>query len=94
MRVEIEEKAGVVTPGRIKEYRKNPSSLNLAASAAAQMAKKLGERVIVIEGNSYMRRVYHIAKENESISKYTAKSGSFKVLVVESTGDCFYGIAE
>jgi hypothetical protein len=90
----VESKAGTVKAGRMREYCKNPASLNLAASAAAYTANKLGERVVVVEGNSYGNKVYHIAQQSEPLSKYTAMSCTAKVLIVEPSGECFYGIAE
>jgi hypothetical protein len=94
MDIKIENKAGTVKPGNVREYRKNPSNLNLAAQAAAHYAGKSNQRMIVIQGNSYMNKVYHIAKECDPISKYTAMQGMFKVVIVEPTGECFYGTAQ
>lgn len=94
MKLSIENRIGKVAGGNVREYKKNPSSLNLAVSAGAYYAKKNGERMVIVEGNSYMRKVYHIAKESDSISKFTAISGKFKVIVVESDGECFYATAE
>jgi hypothetical protein len=94
MKLTVENNAGRVIAGQVREYRKNPGSLNLAAAAAAHTANKIGERVVVVEGNSYMNRIYHIARQTDQISKYTAMPGSFKVLIVEPTGECYYGMAE
>jgi predicted dinucleotide-utilizing enzyme len=94
MNLTIEKFAGIVKGGQVREYKKYPASLNLAASAAAHTAKKLNERVVVIEGNSYMNRVYHIAKDTDSVSKYTAMNYPVNVLIVEPNGECFYGVAE
>lgn len=94
MKITIESKAGTVKSGNVREFRKHPSDLNLAAQAAAHYANKLGERMVVIDGNSYMRFVYHIARESDPVTKFKVVSGQYKVVIVEPSGECFYGIAE
>ncbi|MDY8021214.1 hypothetical protein [Paenibacillus polymyxa] len=95
MYLNIESKAGTVMAGQVREYRKSPGSLNLAASAAAHYAKNLKERVVLVEGNSYMSRVYHIARETDDLRKYAIMSNvTAKVLIVEPNGDCYYATAQ
>lgn len=94
MKLQIDNAVGKVQAGQVKEYKKNPGSINLAAQAGAYYAKKQNERVVIIEGNSYMNRIYHIAKESDSLSKFTATSSKARVLVIEPTGECFYATAE
>jgi hypothetical protein len=94
MELTIGKFAGTVKAGQVREHKKNPASLNLAASAAAHYAKKLNDQVVVIEGNSYMNKVYHIAKDTDSVSKYTAMNYAVNVLIVKPNGECFHGIAQ
>lgn len=45
----------------IKDYRENPGDFNMAAHAAYYYAKKYDQLMIVIPGNSYMKKVFHIS---------------------------------
>jgi hypothetical protein len=94
MELSIDKPIGKVEAGQIRAYRKNPADLNLAACAGAHTAKKLNERVVIVEGNSYGCKVYHIAKESEDLRKYTVISCKAKVIIIEPTGECFYGVAQ
>jgi hypothetical protein len=94
MELTVDKAIGKVEAGQIRAYRKNPADLNLAACAGAYTAKKLNERVVIVEGNSYGCKVYHIAKESDDLTKYTVMKCKARVLIVEPTGECFYGIAQ
>lgn len=78
----------------MKEYKKNPGSLNAAAFAAHFKAKQLKTDIVVIEGNSMGHRVYHLATPDEDLKKYTAMSTKANVLVVNQKGEAFEAIAE
>jgi hypothetical protein len=69
--------------------------LNVAAAYAFSLAKKHKKRMIVVQGNSFMNKVFHICKESDNVMSY---NGGFrkatKVVVVETNGDTFYAIAE
>lgn len=94
MKITIKSKAGKVKPGRVREYRKYPANINLAVSAAAHYAIKRNERMIVVEGNSYGRKVYHVTRESDDLTKYTIMRCTANVLVLDPNGDCYYAIAE
>ena len=87
----IQDKIGAVTPG-VAAYRKTPGSLNAAASAAAYYAKRDNARMVVVEGNSYGNRVYHIARESEDLCKFTGMRVQTRVVVVEPSGAAFYAL--
>jgi hypothetical protein len=94
MQITLGNKVGTAKAGTLKNYRANCANLNAAASYAYTMAKKLNERMIVIEGNSYMNKVFFICKESDSVSKYTAMKVEVNVVVVQPDGEVFYGVAK
>ena len=79
----------------VSTWRKDPTSLNNAANAAYYYAKKEGERMIVVPGDNRGIKVYHIARENESVVKYTGPKGweRYGVVVVMTDGRCMQGYA-
>lgn len=80
--------------GAMKEYKKNPGSINAAVFAAAYKAKQMKSDIIVIEGNSMGHRVYHLALPNESLKKYTVMSTKANVVVVTQKGEAFMATAQ
>jgi hypothetical protein len=89
MKYELLSIVGMTEP-RLKEYRANPGSINAAAAAAAHCAKRNKAPMLVIEGNSYMKRVYHIARETDALAKFLpGVSGPVPALFVNASG-CVY----
>lgn len=95
MKLTIENKVGTTKATTLKEYRSNSANLNVAAAYAFTIAKKLNERMIVVQGNSYMNKVFHICKECDDVVTYNGGvRKATKVVVVETNGDVFYAVAE
>ncbi len=80
--------------GAMKEYKNNPGSINAAAYAAVYKAKQMKSDIVVIEGNSYGHRVYHLALPGDSLKKFTASSKPAKVIVVNQKGEAYEATAE
>lgn len=94
MQLTIQNKVGTAKACTLKAYRAEPSNLNIAASYAFTMAKKLNERMIVVQGNSYMQKVYHVCKESDDVVTYNGGVRQLtKVVVVETNGDVYYAEA-
>jgi len=89
MELKIKAKIGTAKAGGVKAYRACPGDLHKAVNAAAHYAAKNGARMVVIGGNSFSRLVYHVARESDRVSKFTALPGAFPVVVVEPNGDAF-----
>lgn len=95
MKLTIQNNAGTAKATTLKAYRANPGNLNVAASYAFTLAKKLNERMIVVRGNSYMQAVYHICKECDDVMAYNGgMRKETKVVIVEPNGEVFYAVAE
>lgn len=77
------------TRGAIKTYRNEPWSLNAAVRAAGHYAKRDKRSMLVIEGNSYMRKVYQVIPATDDPTRITAMPGVFNAVLVESSGDAF-----
>lgn len=73
----------------MKDYRKNPGNLDNAAYAALYAAKKIKNRIIVVPGNSYMNRVYHLAKDSDDLTAFTVMATIARVLVVYPDGQTY-----
>ncbi len=77
----------------IKAYNSNPGNFDCAVHAAAHYAKRNGERMVVISSNSYMQKVYRIARETDSLSRFNPGSKEQVVGVVTVDGEVFKAIA-
>lgn len=82
---------GKITPrsGAIKAYRASPGGLETSTYAALAYAKKDGKPKVVVQGNSYGSRVFHIANTNEDLKKYTVMSKEAHVYLVQPDGSVF-----
>jgi hypothetical protein len=78
----------------MSEYKKNPGSLNAAAFAAFFKAKQMKSDIVVVEGNSYGHRVYHLALPGEDLKRFIVVAAKAKVIVVTQKGEAFEAIAE
>lgn len=94
MKITLQNKVGVAKAGTCRAYRSDAGNLNAAASYAFTLAKKMNERMIVVQGNSFMNRVYHICKESDDVVAYNGGvRQETKVVVVETNGEVFYAMA-
>jgi len=75
------------TTGNIKPYKSNPGYLELACHAAVQKAASLKEDLLIVPGNSYCKRVFHIAKTNEDIKKYCPGMKFVNLFYVKQSGE-------
>jgi len=64
------------------------------AHAAVFYAKKQKKNMLIIPGNSYGHKVYHIAPEGSDVSKYTVmspkKGQAFQIMLAKPDGNIFY----
>lgn len=83
-------KIGTVTEPTTKLWKKEPSNFTFACQAAAVFAKKHNSKMVVIPGNSYMQRVFHIAKPSDPIQKFFGYiPEETNVAVVDEDGNVF-----
>ena len=57
--------------GTRKAYRAAPGNFDAAARYAVTLARKFGEEIVVLPGNSYGSGIYHLARTSEDLRKYT-----------------------
>lgn len=95
MLIEVGEKIGAVgnTRGAMSSYRAAPGNFDAAARAAVHSARRNNARMVIVPGNSYGQRVYHIARETDSIARYTAMRASVAVAVADVDGMIYKGVA-
>ncbi len=86
-------KSTTLTKSSVMPYRKAPADLNKAAEAAFHYAKKNDSPMVCVPGNSYMNAVYHIAREDDDLVKFTGMDKPTRVLVVYPNGDAIIGTA-
>ena len=60
-----------VKAGTSKAYRAAPGDFDTAARNAVRIAKRDGEEIVILPGNSYGSPVYHIARISEDLRKFT-----------------------
>lgn len=94
MKIQLGKQIGTVTQAQVKEWKRNPSDFTAACQAAAVYVRKNGARMVVIPGNSYGVKVFHVVPESESLSKYTAMPGAFAVAIVDLESRVFMAVAE
>jgi hypothetical protein len=70
-----------IAKSAVKAYRKCPGDFNLAANAAAYYAAKQNTVMVVIPGNSYMSKVFHVVPEGSDLSRFTCGMGN-KVIAI------------
>jgi hypothetical protein len=81
-----------IAKSAVKAYKKSPSDFNLAANAAAHYATKQNKSMLVIPGNSYGSKLFHIASADDSdLSRFTCGLGDkfMTVAIVESDGSVY-----
>jgi hypothetical protein len=79
----------------VKEWKKYPGNFDLAAHAGHYYAKKHKREMVIVPGNSYMHKVYHIVETNEDLRKYVPGIGNMElnVGVVYPDGKVYQAIA-
>lgn len=90
MKITRGKKIGHITKipsGSIREYRQHPGDDRSAIYAAAHYAKKNGEPMVVVPGNSYGSFVLRIARESEDLSSHAPAVGDKEVNVYSVTTD-------
>ena len=94
MHIAIIEKIGAAVSG-VKEYKARPGNFQFACNAAYHYAKRnKAARMIVVPGNSYGSKVYHIARETDSLAKYQPGGATESVVgIVSEFGEVFKGVA-
>lgn len=94
MKIETLNKIGTCSNKKsvIKSYRSNPGNFDNACNAALHYAIKFNENMVVIPGNSYMNKVYHIEQESKSLNQFTPLK-KMSVALVKTNGEVFQAIA-
>lgn len=80
------------TKSPIKTYNSNPGNFDAAAHAAAHYARKHDKNMVVVPGNSYGSKVYHIALETDDLLKYSFAPKA-AVALVTIKGEVFQATA-
>jgi len=95
MEITIEKKLGKIQKGAraVSAWRTDPGNFQKSLRAALHYARRDNKQMIVIPGNSYNQKVFHIASEGESVKKYTVQTHNNPVVVVSPQGDVFQAIA-
>ena len=94
MKIHILHKIGNVTSPGVANHRSAPGNFTAASEAAVHYAKKNGTRMVIVPGNSYGNKVYHIARETDSLSKYQpGGQGETVCGVVTPEGEVFQAVA-
>ena len=73
----------------VNAYRKAPGDFNKAANAAAHYAKKNNAEMVIIPGNSYGSRVFHIGRKADSVSKYVGWQATVIGAIVNVDGTVY-----
>lgn len=76
---------GKVTHSNVKSWRSEPHDFTYACQAAFHYAKKWDMDMVIVPGNSYMKKVYHIARITDDILKFPGAKGQ-KCAVVGTDG--------
>ena len=88
----LERKIGIAKPGSIRDWRAAPTR-DAAIGAAATYAKKEKKPYLVVTGNSYMTRVYHVVEPETAMRKgpsaYSGMNADLRVYLVEPDGSTF-----
>jgi len=94
--VKILNKIGDVTneKGAVNAYRRNPGDATTAAIAALYYAKMWGEDMVLVPGGSYGVKVFHIARTQDRLEKYTAKAGKLSAMVVTLSGEVYQSVVQ
>ena len=97
MEIKLIKKIGQVTKqvGSLKTYKADPGTFENAAFAAFHSVSKLGEDMMIVPGNSYMSKVYHIAKLTDDVKTFTGPTGQKEVAVgvVKEDGTVWQAVA-
>lgn len=95
MQIEIIKQIGQITKRNkaTTTYRKSPAHFDNAIYAALHYAIKHNDDMVVIPGNSYGKKVYHITTVTDSVKKYTIKSSNNTIGLVTPEGKVFQAIA-
>jgi hypothetical protein len=70
MKIKITDRIGAATKGTRKAHSKAPGDFNAAACFAFTHALKLGEPLVLVPGNSYMSKVWHVARATDDLLKF------------------------
>lgn len=95
MHITLEGQAGTLERGRkavVREWKRNPDNFDDACHAAGHYARRDNCRMVVIPGNSYGRRCFHITTEADSFRKFFPGCPDDKwvrVGVVDADGNVF-----
>lgn len=76
--------------GFIAAYKTNPQDVNKALKAGYAYSLKINNDIIVVPGNSYMNKVYHICKVDDELSKFGYnKKQTIDGYLVNTNGDVY-----
>ena len=90
MNVTKKSKIGLTVEKSVKRYRESPGDFTLAANAAAYYAKKYNKTMVIVPGNSYGKKVYHIANESDDLAKFLGFTTLTLGAIAEVDGNIYY----
>lgn len=85
-------KIGTVTEPRTAGWKKEPSNFTKAAQAAAFYAKRDGKPMMVVSGNSYGHKVFHIGGAEEDGPGQAAHHGDTSSIAIVHTDGGVYQV--
>lgn len=88
-------KIGDITEFTVKPWRDTPGDFTSACQAAGFYARKYEQDMIVVPGNSYGSRIFHIIRKTDDLGKYVPGIGNKSVncAVVSPDGKVYQGSA-
>jgi len=100
MKLTILTKIGDIQPGSRQALVRDPANFHKAAACAltisrcAKMPAYHGKRMVVLPGNSYGYKVFHVAKENDDLREFCPGMQEVACGVVENNGEVFQAVAK
>lgn len=82
------EQTVVAKSGAMKAWRKAPGDFTLACHAAHHVARRDQLRIVLVHGNSYGHKVFHMATELDRIGRFIFGT-ECNVAVVDPAGNIF-----
>ena len=94
MKIHTLKRLGNIPLGKkmVQPWRKSPGCKQYALTAARHYAKRDNKTMLVIEGNMYMSRVFHITRDRKASYGRFGHYGSGIVYCVLKNGDIYRGI--
>ena len=92
MKIEQQEFLGQIDPSGVRAYKRQPWDFSAASGYACKLAQDANENRLIVLGNSYGRRVFHIATPKDDLAKFLGFNppAGVKGVVVTPSGHVHY----